>query len=126
MKNILAIDYGEKHIGVAYKIGDGPTVPTDMILPRNTDALEEIDKVIKNHSINIIVLGLPLDFSGKIGHQAKITMKFGQKIKDKCDILLEYSDERLTSKLIEDTLPNSHSLVAAHILDNYILRRKNE
>ncbi len=126
MNNILAIDYGEKFIGLAFKIGDGPTVPTDMILPQEKDAIDELSKVVADRSIDLIILGLPLNFDGQAGHQAKVTQEFGDKISEKLKIDLKYSDERLTSKLIDENLPNSHSLVAAHILDNYISRRNNE
>lgn len=124
MTNILAIDYGSKNIGLAGKIGDdNPIVPYD-ILANDQNTFINLDKIINEKNINFILIGMPYCLSGKSGPQAEIVQKFAQNIEDKFNLEIEFIDERLTSKLFDDQMPNSDSMVAYHLLDSYLKRSK--
>lgn len=121
--NFLGIDYGTKNIGLAYKIGNDPIVPTDTLL--NTDkqkTLSEICKICLEKKITQIIIGLPLNLKGEIDFQAKITKKFANKLQKKLLLPIEYSDERFTSKITN--IDNSDSYSAAEILSGYLNRIK--
>jgi putative holliday junction resolvase len=121
--NYLALDYGSRKVGLAYKIGDNPIVPSQIIDYDSAEQLfTRLQQIASEKQINQIVLGLPLTLAGKIGPQATAVQEFGTKLQQLTGLPLEYSDERLTSKLFPDQ-PRADSLVAANILENYLHRQ---
>ncbi|MBU0661526.1 Holliday junction resolvase RuvX [Patescibacteria group bacterium] len=99
--NILAIDHGEKRIGLAWA-----RVGLDLVLPYGKIEEYEEDKqiqalvsLIKKESINLLVIGLPVqvDGGGETDHSKKIRA-FGEQMKKHIDIPVFFEDERFTSQ----------------------------
>lgn len=108
----MAIDYGERRIGVAITDATGSiALPLETI--RNTPrrdgsvgagALDRIAELVEFHQVTRIVIGLPLHMDGRIGDQAKASRRFGDRVTERTGIPIEYLDERLSSLEAERVL----------------------
>ena len=126
MSNYLSLDYGSKKIGVAYKIGADPIVPTESITNTSKkQIMTEIVALCQDKHIDQIVIGLPLNLKGEQGHQAKATIEFKKSLQKNLAIPIALTDERFTSKIYHDT-ENIDSYSAAAILSNYLSYQQNK
>ena len=99
MGRSLAIDFGEKRIGLA--LSD----PTKIIAkPYKTisytnqdDLLNKISLIIEQKNVEKIILGLPIGLKGQQTAQTNRVFEFYNLIKDKNDIQIVMEDERLSS-----------------------------
>lgn len=103
-ERVLALDVGDKRIGVAvsdpfFLFATGLKV---IIRENDNKALEEIKEICQTYKIKKIVVGLPYNMDGTIGTQAKKTVKFTEKLENDFEII--YRDERLTSFEAEEML----------------------
>lgn len=108
----MAIDYGERRIGVAITDATGSiALPLETI--RNTPcrdgsvgehALDRIAELIESHQVTRIVIGLPLHMDGRVGEQAETSKRFGDRVSERTGIPTEYLDERLSSREAERVL----------------------
>lgn len=103
-ERVLALDVGDKRIGVAvsdpfFLFATGLKV---IIRENDNKALEEIKEICQTYKIKKIVVGLPYNMDGAIGAQAKKTVKFTEKLENDFEII--YRDERLTSFEAEEML----------------------
>lgn len=133
---ILAIDYGDKRIGLA--VSDPLRISAQMmdsiLVTKQMDPLVEIKKIVLTKNIREIVVGFPLSMNGEEGIRAKLTREWFEKLKDsipECQIHLW--DERMTSKIAEKAMleanlsrkkrkENSDKIAALLILQNYLDR----
>lgn len=101
MSRILAVDWGERRIGIA--ISD----PTGLIatgLPtlevRGTeDALARVTETARANEAERIVVGLPLLMSGEHGEAAGKAVVFAAALATRTGLPVDTYDERLTSAL---------------------------
>lgn len=103
-ERVLALDVGDKRIGVAvsdpfFLFATGLKI---IIRENDNKALEEIKEICQTYKIKKIVVGLPYNMDGTIGAQAKKTVKFTEKLENDFEII--YRDERLTSFEAEEML----------------------
>lgn len=103
-ERVLALDVGDKRIGVAvsdpfFLFATGLKV---IIRENDNKALEEIKEICQTYKIKKIIVGLPYNMDGSIGAQAKKTVKFTEKLESDFEII--YRDERLTSFEAEEIL----------------------
>lgn len=106
-KRIMGLDVGDKRIGIS--LSDPLRITAQGLETFNRLDTEEKDvahivDLIKKNDVEFIVCGLPKNMNGTIGPQAEKVMAFADKIKESCGIRIEYSDERLTTVLVERTL----------------------
>jgi putative holliday junction resolvase len=101
---ILAIDYGEKRIGLALSdelclIASGlPTI-------ENTSRLvESLVVLCRDRGVARIVVGLPLTLKGEVGSSAAAALAFVERLRAATEIPVEMTDERFTSSLAEDAM----------------------
>lgn len=106
MERILAIDYGDKRVGLAVSDPLGITAqPIGFITVSGfSDAILKLKPYILEYNIKKIVLGLPKNMSGEEGTRASITREFGERLKEETGIVPEFFDERLTTVYAENTL----------------------
>jgi putative holliday junction resolvase len=98
--NILAIDYGEKTIGLAW-MQEG----LDVVLPFGTlkiqdqrEKIKEITALVASEHIEKIVVGLPLTLAdGSENSNTKRVREFGAALYKQTHIPVVYVDERLSS-----------------------------
>ena len=99
----MGLDLGDKTLGVAISDPTGlisTGYPTIRFKSRDFNyALNELLKLIDEHKIEKIVLGLPKNMDGTEGIQAETSRNFKKMIEDKRDIEVILFDERLTSRI---------------------------
>ncbi len=129
-KTFLALDVGEKRIGVA--VGDDAVriaMPYDTIEVDGAE-LERIAKIVVDENVDTIVVGYPRNQSGEATAQTAYAEAFAEQLTDMAPHL-EFQDESLTSVLAEQQLksygkPYSKGDIdaraAAIILQDYLER----
>jgi putative Holliday junction resolvase len=105
-KPILAIDYGQKKLGLA--ISD----PNYMIsMPLKTlNCIDDSEKIkiilsfIDEYSACALVIGLPIMMDGTASNQALLVQNFTNYLSTKTDLPIYMQDERLTSRAANNLL----------------------
>jgi putative Holliday junction resolvase len=135
MSKIFGLDYGKVRVGLAscsplLKI---PTpFPTFKMLPQLDKSAEALSLILKKELCSLLVVGLPLELSGKEGPMAQETKQFIEKLKTFLpDLDMVFLDERLTSAQAEKAMKamdfsrkkraqGSDSMAACLILETYL------
>lgn len=96
----LGLDVGSKTIGVA--ITDEANIaahPLEVIERRGTDTdVSAIQTLVAKHDITDVVIGMPFELSGKIGHRARLVTGFGDVLRVKLPaVKFHDQDERFTT-----------------------------
>lgn len=127
-KTYLALDIGEKRIGVA--VGDDTVriaVPLETIEVDGNE-LARLARLIVDHEPGIVVIGYPRNQSGEPTAQTAFVEEFAQKLADIAP-KIEFQDESLTSVLAEQRLKSYNkpytkadidAQAAALILQDYL------
>ncbi len=96
---IMAIDLGNRRIGVAVSDPDGilaQGIATIQHRSRRADAAT-LAALAQEQEAGKIVLGYPLLLSGRPGEQAQAAKRFGQELARHTDLPIVYWDERLST-----------------------------
>lgn len=101
MPRILAVDWGERRVGLAVSDPAGIIATgLDTLEVRNpTDALTRVSEVARREEVEAVVVGLPLLMSGERGEAAEAAQSFADALARRVDIPVTTYDERLTSAL---------------------------
>ena len=133
MNRILAIDYGMKKIGLALsdplKIIAKPFNTIDNI--SYEDCLIQLKNIIKEYSVNEIVVGLPITLRNTFSEQTNLVNEFIESLKNDLVIKITIIDERLSSieakkSLIQQGIKTGHNkkeidkTAAAIFLQSYL------
>jgi putative holliday junction resolvase len=94
---ILALDVGERRIGLAVSDPLGTIAQPLMTIPRNDVSVDTIVQIVGEKEIGEIVVGLPVNMNGTLGPQAQQVDEFAHRIAERIDIPLVFIDERLTT-----------------------------
>ncbi|ADU63445.1 MAG: Holliday junction resolvase RuvX [Pseudodesulfovibrio sp.] len=102
----LGIDFGLKRVGLAISDRSGILVSPYLTLERTTrDALfEAIIEIIRQESVEAIVVGLPLSMDGEDTLTTRQARNFAQSLGRRTDLPIHLADERLTSAQAEEEL----------------------
>ncbi|WP_029519939.1 Holliday junction resolvase RuvX [Persephonella sp. IF05-L8] len=130
-KRVLALDVGNKRIGVAYSDPFGISANPLPIIQNDEKVFEKIKELVKEYDIGTIVIGLPLTLKGEEGEQAQKTKEFAERLKQEIpDIPIKFVDERFTTTLAERQLRETtkkskrkqklDSVSAVYILKTYL------
>lgn len=103
---ILAVDYGEKRIGLALSDAMGWTAqPLEVVLRKGDGkSIEHIAQVATSRDVETILIGLPINMDASLSPMAMAAREFGIKLGDKTNIEIVEWDERLSSKSAERSL----------------------
>jgi len=102
-KTLLALDVGEKRIGVA--VGDTLVkiaVPFDTIEVDGKE-IERIARIVVDEDVDTIIVGYPRNQSGEATAQTAFVEAFASQLTDMADKVI-FQDESLTSVLAEQRL----------------------
>lgn len=103
---LLGVDYGSKRIGVA--ISDGLRMlahPLTTIEGENEDdRIEQLARIVDEHRIVAVVVGMPLTCEGKEGTQANRVRAFIAKLAQRVSVPIRTWDERLTTEVAHKQL----------------------
>lgn len=100
---ILALDFGNKRIGLAIGDSDIGVAAARYFLPNDGDTLETLVKLIKSERVKKILIGLPRGLQQET-EQTKLTREFANELDAKISIPIEFIDERFTSRIAESNL----------------------
>ena len=105
---VLGLDVGSKTIGVAMTDEAGIAAhPLVVIERKGTDTdVSTIQTLVAEHDIRQIVVGMPFELSGKVGHRAKRVLEFVNALRAKLGdaVKLHEQDERFTTAEAERVL----------------------
>lgn len=133
MGRILALDYGNKKIGVA--ISDPMKIiakPLRVIINTKMEKIiDELNSLIEEFDIEIILVGMPITMKNTYSEQTDKVVQFINYLQNNLKIKIDTYDERLTSKMAEKSLilqgirtgHNKHEIdkaAAAIFLQNYL------
>lgn len=96
----LALDYGDKRIGVAISDEMGWTAQSVKAIKRTSlqNDLEEIDGVMKEYgNVDRIIVGMPFNMDGSEGERVDLTRKFIKELQDRFRLPVIEVDERWSS-----------------------------
>jgi len=121
LKNILAIDYGERFIGLAVRtIKTTIPIPLKVIDFKKELGLKIISEVINEYDIEDIVIGYPIGLNNSENRMTDLVNLFIKDI-SKFNIPIFKIDERLSSKLFNNgSKDRIDDLSALEILESYI------
>ncbi len=133
---IMGLDYGSKTVGVAVTDGLGLTAVSLEIIRREREnqlrpTFRRIEELIKEYSVQLIVLGLPLNMDGTESRRSGLARAFGSDLERRMGISVVMQDERLTTAEADEIieLTGQHkknrkdhidSMAAAIILTDYL------
>jgi putative Holliday junction resolvase len=123
----LAIDFGERRIGLATSDAGGSLATPRRTLRRTSDrrAIEEISAFARDEEVEGLVVGLPHHADGRENELAPRVRSFARKLSDSVGLPVEFVDEHLTSRAAIDRYPSSErdAAAAAVILDDFLSAR---
>jgi|SRR5580658_6776928 putative Holliday junction resolvase len=102
----LAIDYGQRRIGLAMSdSGAKLATPLEVLNVNSQDAaIRTIVQLVQKEDVGRIVLGLPLNMDGTTGPSAKTVIEFGRALSTQTGREVVFVDERLSSFEAEQSL----------------------
>ncbi|MCX6763802.1 MAG: Holliday junction resolvase RuvX [Candidatus Moranbacteria bacterium] len=99
ISHILGIDFGEAKIGLAVADLETKIASAYKTLENNDKLLAELAEIIREKEINKIILGVT-----EYNNQADEKKKFGEMLKDKLGLPVEYQNEMFTTKMAQDNI----------------------
>jgi len=133
--SVMGLDVGSRRIGVALARSDTRLAQPLLTLNRSETTLEDIKKLIAEHNVSHIAVGLPRSLDGNITQQTRDTIVFINQLKEITTVPVVEQDEALTSKqaeseLIERAKPYTKSdidaLAATYILQDFLGEQASE
>lgn len=96
---ILGLDVGDKKIGISLSDSTRSIAQALMVYRRSSldKDLHELKRVIDEHGVGDIVIGLPKDLSGAIGKKATEVMAFAEELQKHTSINTILWDERFST-----------------------------
>ena len=111
-KRIIALDVGDKTIGIAMSdplriTAQGLETYERIGIKKDTDYILSL---IKEYNCGILVIGLPLNLNGTDSIQTEKVRSFREKLENKLrsnglsNVIVDWQDERFTTVIAEDIL----------------------
>jgi len=135
---VLAIDFGDRKIGLAVSDRLGITAQPLTSYRRKTEK-EDADffkRVVSEYEISEVILGMPLRMDGSSGTRVEKTREFAGWLERILDLPIRFWDERLTTKQANQILSqrkfnpkakkNLEDQIAAMIILSAYLESKRE
>jgi len=124
MPRVLALDHGAVRCGCAISDPSG-TLATPLPAIERPDTKRGVAaaaRLVDEHDVERVVVGLPLTLRGEEGEQAARARTFAERLGRRVSVPVELHDERLTTRLAERTggAADADSRAAAHLLESYL------
>jgi putative Holliday junction resolvase len=121
---VLALDFGHARTGVAVSDPTGTLARPVCVVERaaSDGGLDQVERLIAEHGVERVVVGLPLTLRGERGEQAEETQRFAEALARRTNVPVVTFDERFTTDLAEQTPARSEedARAAAHLLSSYL------
>lgn len=103
---VVALDIGQKRVGIAY--GDTEhriAMPLTVLAAADVEAMApSFRRLLEDHEPDILLCGRPLTMAGEEGPQAARVKEIAEKVALAANLPLEYADERLSSSQAKQIL----------------------
>ena len=137
-KRIVALDIGDKRVGVAVSDPFNTFALPAQTYFRTKNAEEDAKNlcaIVREKDAGLIVCGLPLNLDGSESTQTQKTRKFAELVQAHTAVPVEFEDERFTTMEAERVLISGgvrrenrkqsiDSIAASYILEGYLDKRK--
>ena len=127
--NILALDVGERRIGVAAANTMARLARPLGTLINEETVWPELTKLVESEDVKLIVIGLPRSLDSADTAQTRYVRSFADEVAHKLVVNTVFQDEALTSRQAEAELRSRgkhfakgdiDALAATYILDDYL------
>ncbi len=110
MERVLALDMGTKRTGLALSDPLGISAQGLGVLHRTTlkEDLAAVEKLIHDHDVKLLVIGLPRNMDGSYGPAAERIRYFAEELRKHISIPIHLQDERLTTAQAQKVLIEGH------------------
>ena len=128
MSSILAIDYGEKRVGLALASEEARLASPYRTLDSNNRLTDQLRAIIAQEGVTQLVVGLPRSLEGNETAQTARTREFADQLKE-LQLPIELIDEAGTSGKAREELEarrkpfakgDIDALAATYILEDYL------
>lgn len=128
---VLALDVGERRIGVAVAslIARLPAAHSTIDRMKTPDAVAAVAELVRATDAEVVVVGLPRGMSGQETAQTNVARTFARELAAVLDVPITMQDEAVTSVAAEERLKargraydkgDIDAEAAAIILDDYL------
>lgn len=138
MARVLAIDYGQKRVGVAVT-DDLQIIASGLTTVHVKDIIAFLEEYLNKYEVETIVVGLAMDLKNQPAQSARFIEPFVKHITKKFpQVKIERVDERFTSKMAFQTMIDGglkkkarqnkalvDQISATIILQSYLEQKKN-
>jgi putative Holliday junction resolvase len=128
---VLALDYGSARCGCALS-DPTRTIVTPIAAvssPGTRRGLAAIQRIVEQHEVERIVIGLPLSLQGGDSDQTRETRAFAEQLTARLGdgVAIEMHDERFTTRIAQRMegpfAASEDSRAAAHLLESWLAAR---
>ena len=133
---VLALDVGERRIGVAISETGILATPHGVIHRRSkAQDFAAVARMVTELGAERVVVGLPLSLSGDVGPQARRVMRYAQALAQALPVPVELYDERYSTVTADELLAEGgrkrrrtpiDAAAAAVILQEYLANIKSQ
>lgn len=137
----MGLDFGSKTIGVAMSDPFGWTAQGIETIRRDQEesiksSLQRLEELIKEYSVDTIVLGFPKNMNNTQGPRCEKTLEFKEKLEKRFNLPVILCDERLSTVSAQRTLLEADvsrskrkkvidKMAAIYILQSYLDRKQS-
>lgn len=131
---VLALDYGERYVGVAITDPDGRlALRHSTIDQKTTDVFIVVKKLVVDEQVTKVLVGVPLSLSGNETQQTHVSLQFIERLRQALgsSVVVEGVDETLTSveaeRIVRDEggkKGDAHAEAARLMLEDYLSARR--
>ena len=104
---VIGLDWGEARIGVSVSDPLGITAQPLVSMENDESFIGKLQEIIRKYDAAEIVVGYPKQMSGKAGTSAAKVNEFCEKIKKEFPAKITLWDERLTTKIAQQSFAAS-------------------
>ena len=97
LKRLLALDYGQKRIGVAISDALGITAQPKPFIQNTDNTIQKISELIQEYQISKLYLGLPQHTKGGETKKSQEVRSFAKQLALFISIEIEFIDERFST-----------------------------
>jgi putative holliday junction resolvase len=101
MERILALDHGEKRIGVAWSDLLGLTAQSQPYLTNDKTLHEKLQTLIDEQGIKTVVLGLPTNRHGEDTRKTTEVRVFAKILEETFNLTVHFQDERFSTVAVQ-------------------------
>ncbi len=116
---ILAIDLGDRRVGIAVSDELQITARALLVLPRSNwkKLVHDVARLVQEFDARAVVVGLPLRLDGSEGAEASKARSAARNLEISLNVPVFMQDERLTSKVAEGAHYRSNSRTTSRYAD---------